>query len=224
MGKLSQPHAPRRFSPIDPGSHAQCWRQSLYVSLPGPGCHLTGFVIATLFTTTSVLTLNAWTNSSFLCSTLRPPSPLPLTLDNVTDTYCPVPAGPFAFSASVPWGRDRALTTLITRLRAVDPSSTELLCIDVHTTPLDPSEKQGPYGDARLILWASVALAGAYWLLVGIARIVSAWGRGVTRTGRGLWGRLQSGGFILASAISGERLATSPALIRFCELWNFLHI
>ncbi|KAJ3529080.1 hypothetical protein NM688_g7903 [Phlebia brevispora] len=34
--------------------------------------------------------------------------------------------------------------------------------------------------------------------------------------GRGLWAKVESAGFILASAISGERLATSPALMRFC--------
>jgi hypothetical protein len=116
----------------------------------------------------------------------------------------------------MPWGHNRALTTLITRLRAVDSFDSELVCIDVATTPLEPSEKEGPYGEARLFLWANVALAGAYWIVVGVARIVSAWGRGATRNGRGVWGRIQSGGFILASAISGERLATSPALIRFC--------
>ncbi|KAF9450173.1 hypothetical protein P691DRAFT_665912 [Macrolepiota fuliginosa MF-IS2] len=173
--------------------------------------------LSTLFTTTSVLTLNAWTNSSYLCNALRPPSPLP-PLDNssVSPTYCPIPAGPFAFSASVPWGRDRALTTLITRLRAVDPAGQELVCVDVTTTPLEPSEGEGPYGDARVILWASVALAAAYWAVVGVARVASAWGRGVNRSGRGVWGKVQSGGFILASAISGERLAASPALIRFC--------
>lgn len=106
---------------------------------------------------------------------------------------------------------------MITRLRAVDPFGQELVCIDVSTTPLEASGKEGPYGDARIILWASVALAAAYWIVVGIARVVSAWGRGVNRSARGVWGRLQSGGFILASAISGERLAASPALMRFCE-------
>ncbi len=184
--------------------------------LQGIIIYLITSLTATLFTTTSVLTLNAWTNSSFLCNTLRPPSPLP-PLDNTSSTYCPIAAGPFALSTSVPWGSNRALTTLITRLRAVDPFSQELFCLDVSTTPLEPSNTQGPYGDARIILWASVALAGAYWLLVGVARVVSAWGRGVNRSGRGVWGTLQSGGFILASAISGERLATSPALIRFCK-------
>ncbi|GLB34183.1 putative transient receptor potential (TRP) ion channel [Lyophyllum shimeji] len=170
--------------------------------------------LATLFTTTSVLTLNAWTNSSYLCSTLRPPSPLP-PVDNTTGNYCPIPAGDFAFSSSIPWGRHRALTTLTTRLRAVDPAINELLCIDVTTTPLHPRQ-DSPYGNAKIILWSTVALAIAYWIVVGLARIVSAWGRGTTRHEHGLWSRAQSAGFILASAISGERLATSPALMRFC--------
>ncbi|KAE9384525.1 hypothetical protein BT96DRAFT_1097807 [Gymnopus androsaceus JB14] len=39
---------------------------------------------------------------------------------------------------------------------------------------------------------------------------------GLTRPDRDPWARAQSAGYILASAISGERLATSPALLRFC--------
>ncbi|KAJ7181605.1 hypothetical protein C8R43DRAFT_969628 [Mycena crocata] len=168
--------------------------------------------LATLFTTTSVLTLNVWTNSTYLCNALRPPSPLP-QLGNETN-YCPLAAGPFAISAAIPWGSNRPLTTLNTRLRAVDPFSKELLCITVGTTPLDPSA-DSPYGVASAIFWATVALAILYWVVIGIARVVSAWGRGITRPGRSLWARAQSAGFILASAISGERFATSPALMRF---------
>ncbi|KAF8076772.1 hypothetical protein FPV67DRAFT_1472632 [Lyophyllum atratum] len=170
--------------------------------------------LATLFTSATILTLSAWTNSSYLCSTLRPSSPLP-AIDNATGNYCPIHAGEFAFSSTIPWGRHRALTTLTTRLRAVDPSINELLCIDVVTTPLHPTPNS-PYGDAKIIFWATVALAIAYWISVGLARIVSAWGRGITRHEHGIWSRAQSAGFILASAISGERLATSPALMRFC--------
>ncbi|KAJ7770974.1 hypothetical protein DFH07DRAFT_914187 [Mycena maculata] len=168
--------------------------------------------LATLFTTTTVLTLSVFTNSSYLCDTLRPPSPLP-ALTNETN-YCPIAAGPYALSSSIPWGYNRPLTTLSTRLRAVDPFSNELLCVTVNTTPLDPAVNN-PYGVARAIFWATVALAILYWIVVGIARIVSAWGRGITRPGRSLWARAQSAGFILASAISGERFATSPALMRF---------
>jgi hypothetical protein len=120
-----------------------------------------------------------------------------------------------AFSAKVPWGDNRALTTLKTRLRAVDPFSHELLCVEVETTPLEPRSND-PYGLAFVIFWSSVALSIAFWAVVGIARIVSAWGRGTSHSGSGLWSHAQSAGFILASAISGERLATSPALMRFC--------
>ncbi|KAF7317221.1 TRP domain-containing protein [Mycena chlorophos] len=169
--------------------------------------------LATLFTTTTVLTLNVWTNSSYLCSTLRPQSPLP-ALTNTTNNYCPVAAGPYALSASIPWGTNRPLTTLNTRLRAVDPFSNELLCLSVNTTPLAPSSAS-PYGTAQAIFWSTVGLAILYWVVIGTARIVSAWGRGITRPGRSIWERGQSAGFILASAISGERFAASPALMRF---------
>ena len=82
---------------------------------------------------------------------------------------------------------------------------------------LQPNSLDPVYGDAQIVFWCTVALAIAYWLLVGLARMASAWDRGSNRTGRGLWSRVESAGFILASAISGERLATSPALMRFCE-------
>ncbi|KAJ7265373.1 hypothetical protein B0H12DRAFT_1100516 [Mycena haematopus] len=170
--------------------------------------------LATLFTTTSVLTLNVWTNSTYLCTSLRPPSPL-LPLNDTSPNYCPQPAGPFALSSAISWGKNRALTTLNTRIRAVDPFSQELLCIDVNTTPLDPRGPHSPYGVASAIFWATVSLAILYWVVIGTARVVSAWGRGITRPGRSLWARAQSAGFIVASAISGERFATSPALMRF---------
>lgn len=104
-----------------------------------------------------------------------------------------------------------------TELRAVDPSGNELLCISVATTPLHPGPLNSPYGNAHIIFWATIGLTAAYWLIVGIARIVSAWGRGFSRPGSGIWQRFESAGFILASAISGERFSTSPALMRFCE-------
>ena len=161
-----------------------------------------------------MLTLSIWSNSTYLCQNLRPPSPLPPIVSS-DNTYCPVAAGPFAFSTTIPWGKNRELTTLITRLRAVDPFGNELVCLDMYTTPLDP-RPDSPYGKANIIFWSTVALAAAYWIVIGIARIASAWNRGITRPGGGVWSRAQSAGFILASAISGERLATSPALMRFC--------
>ncbi|KAF7352233.1 Membrane protein [Mycena venus] len=96
--------------------------------------------------------------------------------------------GPFALSSAIPWGTKRALTTLNTRLRAVDPSSQELLCVNVNTTPLDPRDPHAPYGAASVIFWATVTLAILYWVVIGVARVVSAWGRGITRPGRSFVG------------------------------------
>lgn len=177
---------------------------------------------ATLFTTSSVFTFDIWDNSTFFCSSLVPPSPLPSLPSNASTFYCPLSAGPLAFSAAIPLHSDYELLTITTRLRVVDTSkpAVELACVDVAVTPLVSGTLDGPsddilYGHAVAIFWFSVALAIAFWLVVGIARIVAAWGRGVTGSGRNIWSRIESAGFILASAISGERLASTPALMRF---------
>lgn len=170
---------------------------------------------ATLFVDTTTLTFNTYNNGSFLCDLIRPPSPLP-TPSSSNSSYCPIPVGPYAFSVSMPFNSKSYLTTMNTQLRALDTNEQEILCLTVSTTPLHPSSLNSPYGTAHTIFWATVALAIAYWLVVGTARITAAWDRGLSRPGRGIWYRVQSAGFILASAISGERLATTPALIRFC--------
>lgn len=134
---------------------------------------------------------------------------------NETD-YCPLVAGPFAFSSYIPLPSSHELTTLTTRLRAVDPFSHEILCLDVPTTPLDPGVMGSVYGHAIVVFWSGIALAISYWLVVGIARVVSAWDRGAARSGAGLWSKAEGAGYIFASALSGERFASSPALMRFC--------
>jgi hypothetical protein len=107
-------------------------------------------------------------------------------------------------------------TTADTELRAVDPSGNEISCLTATTTPLHPGPLGPPYGNAHIIFWATVGLAATDWLIVVCARIASAWSRGFSRPGPGIWHRLESAGFILASAISSERFSTSPALMRSC--------
>lgn len=175
--------------------------------------------LATIFTTSSILSFNVFENSTFFCTNLRPPSPLPSPDPNYY--FCPLSAGPLAFSAAIPLGsHGYNLLTINTRLRIVDTSSPaiELGCIDVATTPLKDDRTAGlMYGPATIIFWVSVALCLAYWLVTGLARIVAAWGRGGSGTGRNWWSRLQGAGYILASAISGERFSSTPALLRFSE-------
>lgn len=164
---------------------------------------------------TTTLTITTYNQGFYLCDLISPPSPLP-TLTASNSTYCPIQAGPYAFAVSLPLDPKNILTTMNTQLRALDTNEQEILCITVATTPLQPRLPHAPYGKAQIIFWATVGLAIAYWLIVGIARITAAWGRGLSRPGPGIWHRVQSTGFILASAISGERLAASSALMRFC--------
>ena len=170
--------------------------------------------LATLFLNTEILTFNVRNNNSFFCETLRPPSPLP-SPDNSSGLYCPIPAGPFAFSASAPLKSTHELATLQTSLRAVDPFSNELLCVNIATTPLHPGALGSVYGHAKLIFYLTVVLCAAYWLLVAIARLSSAWTRRSGWSRSGFWARVENVGFVVASAISGEGLSKSPALMRF---------
>ena len=169
--------------------------------------------LATLFTSTDQLTFNVWNNGSYFCTRLRPPSPLPTLEADDDNGYCPLAPGPFAFSTVSRFPEAYELATFNTRLRVLDPYKIEMLCIDIPVTPLKPT-KGSVFGTARVILYGSTVLAAAYWLLVGVARVVSAWDRGLASPG--IWRRVESAGFIFASALSGDRLATSPALLRFC--------
>ncbi|KAG8966023.1 hypothetical protein FRC03_012666 [Tulasnella sp. 419] len=170
-------------------------------------------LLATLFETTSVLSFSVDATSSALCSSLRAPtSAVP-----VPDDYnCTIPAGEVAFSSSIPYRHDFRLTTINTRLRAVDTSSPakELVCVDVAVTPVKASGMGGYYGEAQIIFWISVGLAAAYWIVIGFARIAAAWGRGGVGRRKG-WAKVKWAGTVLSSAISGEGLSTAPALLRF---------
>ncbi|CCL98242.1 uncharacterized protein FIBRA_00236 [Fibroporia radiculosa] len=170
----------------------------------------------TLFTTVQMLTFQVWNNNSKFCDSLRPPSSLSPPSNDSQGMYCPFLPGPFTFSTTADLPSNYELATFDTHLYALDPLQHELFCMNLNTTILDPGPLGSVYGHGYIIFWVTVVLAIAYWLVVGIARLASAWGRGSTRIGPGLWGRIESAGFILASAISGERLASSPALMRFC--------
>ncbi|KAI0751064.1 hypothetical protein C8Q80DRAFT_1155260 [Daedaleopsis nitida] len=166
-------------------------------------------VATTLFTTTEILTFSQSNDNSnaFFCATLRPPSPSGDPDPN--NGYCPLEAGPLAFSSTVLIHPGYELGTYNTRLRALDPSQHELLCLDVNTTMLQPGAVNSVYGHAHIVFWSTVGLAIGYWVVVGIARLVAAGGNGILAI-------FERGGFILASALSGERFASSPALMRFC--------
>jgi hypothetical protein len=66
------------------------------------------------------------------------------------------------------------------------------------------------FGYGLTLFWVSVGLTIGYWIIAALARLSAAWNRG-----RGVG--LRWAGTVLASAVSGERLAASPALLRFGE-------
>jgi len=137
--------------------------------------------------------------------------------ENVT-TYCPLQAGRFAIGVSIPLDGQYVLNTIVTRVRIVDSSSPahELACLDAYTTRLQPTDTGGLYGDWNILFWATIGLTAGYWVVTGIARISAAWNRGHGRSGNAVWFSIERLGFVLASAISGEKFASSPALLRFC--------
>ncbi|KAG8823429.1 hypothetical protein FRC17_009336 [Serendipita sp. 399] len=173
----------------------------------------TGY-LATLFTSTNYLTFSVFDNTSSLCESLRPSSPLPALTGNETN-YCPLPAGQLAFGLSIPLNTPYSLKTLVTQIRIVDSSSPahELTCLEVAVTPM--TSERHPYGAWVGIFWGTIMLALSYWLVIGVARISAAWDRGLGRSGNPWWLKVERTGFVLASALSGEKFSVSPALLRF---------
>ncbi|KZW04142.1 hypothetical protein EXIGLDRAFT_828063 [Exidia glandulosa HHB12029] len=199
-------------------------RLSLIASTPSnfSGFSNTTTRLATLFTTASVLTFDIYSHPSCFCATVRPSLPLPPSTKDTpcpeaADTFCPLNAGPFAFSVNVPLKHDYSLMSIETRLRILDVSepALQLACVDVSATPLKPT-RASPYGQARIIFWLTGALCLAFFVVIACARIASAWGRAQVRAGTTFWSRMQRTGFICVSALSGERFSVTPALLRFC--------
>ncbi|CAE6433123.1 unnamed protein product [Rhizoctonia solani] len=168
----------------------------------------------TLIYSTSIATSDVFWNKTFFCYHIVPP--VPYAPRSYNDTDCIVPAGPLAFGIQSPLPHDYQLVTLNTRVQVLDTSNPakELACIDVAVTPIVDIGVGGSFDYAGILFWVSVGLAIAYWLIVGLARIAAAWRRGSWDSNQ-RWVYIRWAGTVLASAISGERLAASPALLRF---------
>ncbi|KAG8688414.1 hypothetical protein FRC09_012918 [Ceratobasidium sp. 395] len=168
----------------------------------------------TLIYTTSIATFTVFTNRTFFCLNTVPPAPIPP--QPYTDTNCVIPAGSLAFGLSTPIKHPYQLVTLNTRIQVLDTSNPakELACVDVGVTPIQDSGVGGSFDIAGVLFWTSVGLAMGYWVVVGAARIAAAWRRGSWDSNQ-RWVYIRWAGTVLASAISGERLAASPALLRF---------
>lgn len=125
-------------------------------------------------------------------------------------------AGSLAFGLTIPLNETSSLKTLVTQIRIVDSSSPahELTCLEIAATPMyrDDEMIRGPWSG---IFWGTIALTVAYWIITSVGRISAAWDRGLGRSGNMWWMKIERTGFILASALSGEKFSVSPALLRF---------
>ncbi len=180
--------------------------------------------LATMFSTTSDLTYDVWTTTTYVCNSLFPPSPLPYPYIPNNTTYCPLDPGPFALNLSIPLGHGYPLSTLSTSIRIVDTSvpANELACITLDMTTYYPD---GWY--YSLFFWLPVSIAIGYWVSSWAGRFAAGWVVGRIADGAADgdvqgWGR-QGGksrkwGTMLVSGLSGERLGVSGGLLRFGEL------
>lgn len=143
-----------------------------------------------------------------------PPAPTPP--QPYTSTNCTIAAGELAFGIQSPLPHDYQLVTLNTRVQILDTSNPamELACVDIGVTPIKDTGVGGSFDYGGTVFWVSVGLAIAYWVVVGLARIAAAWRRGSWDSNQ-RWVYIRWAGTVLASAISGERLAASPALLRY---------
>ena len=179
---------------------------------------------ATLFHNTDAAHISVWDSASWLCPSILP-AELP-TSYSANETYCPLPAGPFALNISVPLYHSYILTTLRTRVRVVDTTAeaNTLACYDLEYTPW--VQGQWPY---QIFRWVPVSIAIGIWLATWGARFAAGWvvGSGVAeyevKEGHGVAAakrdaRMRKWGTMIVSGLSGERLSVSGGLLRFGEL------
>ncbi|WVQ77186.1 hypothetical protein IAR50_006869 [Cryptococcus sp. DSM 104548] len=183
--------------------------------------------LATLFSDTHAASFSVYSSTSWLCNSIFPAN-LPTPYYPYNTTYCPLAAGDFAVNVSIPLYRSYALTTLRTRIRIVDTSSSaaNLACIDIHVSPY---KKTGWYYE--FFLYLPVAVLLGFWLVSWGARFATGWivGSGVAEYGQkeSAGARLVAGGSsrreatmrkwgtMVISGLSGERLSVSGGLLRF---------
>ena len=92
-----------------------------------------------------------------------------------------------------------------------------MLCLDLSVSPLDAGADNSVYGNAVIAFWVTVSITIAFWIVVGLGRIASAWNRGQSADHQKFWSHFRRVGFVVASAISGEKFTAEPALLRFCK-------
>lgn len=172
------------------------------------------------------LTFDVWSNLTYLCDRLYPTGND--TIHELTShASCTYGPGNVGFGVDVPLNASYNLGTIWTRVLLVDSSQPALTiaCIDV---PASPYDQQAWYWN--LIFYLPIGLFAAYFVTVSLARAITA---AATRA-RAFRNRAREGSApsflrdhlnpVIISALSGQGMVLSPALLRFATpgCWDIL--
>ncbi|TKY86732.1 hypothetical protein EX895_004372 [Sporisorium graminicola] len=193
--------------------------------------NVTPQLLSTLSVETQFLTFSVFRNDSYLCDSLYPVSPDPNgTVVNgvvIEPAGCLYGPGPVSLGVGIPLNDTYTLGTLWTRIRLSDTSSPalDIACFEVHVSPYDDAKWYW-----KLIFWFPVALTIGYFVVIVLARVFCAF---VSRA-RAFKNKAREGSQpnvikdtiapTLVSAISGQKLALSAALLRFATpgCWDII--
>lgn len=172
------------------------------------------------------LTFNIFSNLTYLCDELAPTSPDPTSL-LVGHSSCIYGPGTVGFGVDIPLNSTYPLGTIWTRILLIDSSTPALAiaCIDVPVSRYDADRWYW-----RFMLWLPLALFIGFFVAVTFARIITA---AATRTkafrNRAREGRAPSllkdhVNPVIISALSGQGMVLSPALLRYATpgCWEIL--
>ncbi|SJX61663.1 uncharacterized protein SRS1_12647 [Sporisorium reilianum f. sp. reilianum] len=184
--------------------------------------NVTPQLLSTLSVETQFLTFSVFRNDSYLCDSLYPISPDPNgTVVNgvvIEPAGCLYGPGQVSLGVGIPLNDTYTLGTLWTRIRLSDTSSPalDIACFEVHVSPYDDAKWYW-----KLIFWFPIALTIGYFVVIALARVFCA----LTSRARAFKNKAREGSQpniikdtiapTLVSAISGQKLALSAALLRF---------
>ncbi|KAJ9478360.1 Integral membrane protein [Pseudozyma hubeiensis] len=193
--------------------------------------NVTPQLLSTLSVETQFLTFSVFGNDSYLCDSLYPvvPDPNGTVINGVViqPAGCLYGPGQVSLGVGIPLNDTYTLGTLWTRIRLSDTSSPplDIACIEVYASPYD---REKWYWD--LIFWFPVALAIGFLVVIALARTFCA----ITSRARAFKNKAREGSQpniikdtiapTLVSAISGQKLALSAALLRFATpgCWDII--
>ena len=188
-------------------------------------------LLSTLSVQTQFLTFSVFRNDSYLCDSLYPVAPDPNgTVVNgvvIEPAGCLYGPGQVSLGVGIPLNDTYTLGTLWTRIRLSDTSSPalDIACIEVYASPYDNGKWYW-----NLIFWFPIALTIGYFVVIVLARLFCA----LTSRARAFKNKAREGSQpniindtiapTLVSALSGQKLALSAALLRFATpgCWDII--